>query len=93
MFDYRVEIRMVPNPESKVAAVASIVIDEMLKLHSMKIIRGPNGLFVSPPASKGKDSEGNEKYYDEIQFYGERGLEAKHKIYQLIIDEYYRRKE
>lgn len=45
-------------------ATASIVLDDAFVVRNLSVMNGPNGLFVSMPSQKGKDKEGNVKYYD-----------------------------
>jgi len=93
MFDYRVKITLTKKAEAKVKAIATIIIDEMIELHNIRVINSNNGLFVGFPQNKGKDAEGNDKWYDEIWFIGERGKEFKDQLTQKIMDAYYRWKD
>lgn len=45
-------------------ATASIVLDDAFVVRNLSVMNGSNGLFVSMPSQKGKDKEGNVKYYD-----------------------------
>ena len=48
-----IKIRYVnPDPQSNVLAILSVVIDEMLALHDIKIIRGGERLFVAMPCRR-----------------------------------------
>ncbi|GHV46092.1 putative septation protein SpoVG [Clostridia bacterium] len=48
-----IKIRYVnPDPASNVLAILSVVIDEMLALHDIKIIRGGERLFVAMPCRR-----------------------------------------
>jgi len=47
-----VKIRMVNAENSKLKAVASIIIDECLAIHDIKIIEGDNGEFIAMPSRK-----------------------------------------
>lgn len=41
--------------EGKLRAIVSISIDDTLAVHEIKVIEGPNRLFVAMPSSKDKD--------------------------------------
>ncbi|MCM1306788.1 MAG: septation regulator SpoVG [Bacteroides sp.] len=47
-----VKIRMVNAENSKLKAVASLIIDECLAIHDIKIIEGDNGEFIAMPSRK-----------------------------------------
>ena len=52
-----IRIRLVPNEDSKLKAVASITIDECFVVHDIKLIDGKEGLFMSMPSRKTPDGE------------------------------------
>ena len=45
------------NSEGTMKAVASITIDEVFVIHDIKIIEGPNGLFIAMPSRKTPNGE------------------------------------
>lgn len=47
-----VKIRMVNAENSKLKAVASIIVDECLAVHDIKIIEGDSGAFIAMPSRK-----------------------------------------
>ena len=52
-----VKIRMVNAENSKLRAVASIIIDDCLALHDIKIIGGNDGEFIAMPSRKTPSGE------------------------------------
>ena len=51
-----IRVRIVHN-EEKLKGVASITIDECFVIHDLKIIAGPEQLFIAMPSRKTKDGE------------------------------------
>lgn len=51
------EVRIWPsrNTESKIKANASIIIDDAIMIHELRIVEGANGLFVAMPSRKTSD--------------------------------------
>ncbi len=47
-----VKIRLIKKDETKLKAVASIVIEDSIALHDIKIIENDNGMFIAMPAKK-----------------------------------------
>ncbi len=45
-------------------AMASITLDDAFVVSGLKVMNGSKGLFVDMPSAKGKDQNGNVKYYD-----------------------------
>lgn len=43
--------------ESKMKAVASMTIDDCFVVHDLRVVEGPNGLFVAMPSRKTTDGE------------------------------------
>ena len=55
MFDITdIKIRLV-NADSKLKAVASIVIDDCIAIHDIKILSGEGGDFIAMPSRKSPD--------------------------------------
>ncbi|MDE6302286.1 MAG: septation regulator SpoVG [Clostridia bacterium] len=52
-----VKIRTVNAENSKLKAVASIIIDDCLAIHDIKIIDGDNGEFIAMPSRKTPNGE------------------------------------
>ncbi|MDE7373513.1 MAG: septation regulator SpoVG [Clostridia bacterium] len=52
-----VKIRMVNAENSKLKAVASLIIDDCLAVHDIKIIEGDNGEFIAMPSRKTPSGE------------------------------------
>ena len=89
MFSYRVKVRKINSPKLK--GVASLVIDDILEIDGFKIIEGSKGLFVSVPSHKGtvmEDGVKVEKYFDDVRFPGEQGLDVSKEIKDSILSEY-----
>ena len=54
-----VNIKKIDNQEI-LNALATILLDDSLAIHNLKLIQGNNGLFIAFPNYKGT----NDKYYD-----------------------------
>ena len=52
-----IRIRLVKKDDSKLKAVASITIDECFVVHDIKVVQGPEGLFISMPSRKTPEGE------------------------------------
>lgn len=52
-----IRIRLIPNGESKLKAVASITIDDCFVVHDIKVLEGNQGYFVSMPSRKTPEGE------------------------------------
>lgn len=52
-----VKIRTVNAENSKLKAVASVIIDDCLAIHDIKIIDGDNGEFIAMPSRKTPNGE------------------------------------
>lgn len=51
-----VRIRRV-NPEGRTKAVVSITFDDEFVVHDVRVVEGPNGLFVAMPSRKTPEGE------------------------------------
>lgn len=60
----KVRIMPVKSGNGSAKAYASITLDDVFAVNDIRIVEGKNGLFVAFPNRKGKDKDGNEKYYD-----------------------------
>jgi len=49
------EVRVFPVDEEKLRAYVTIAFDHCFVIRDLKIIQGPNGLFISMPSKKRKD--------------------------------------
>jgi len=47
-----IRLRLIPNEDSKLKAVASITIDECFVVHDIKVLEGNQGYFISMPNRK-----------------------------------------
>lgn len=50
-------IRLVKKEDSKLKAVASITIDNCFVVHDIKLVQGPEKLFISMPSRKTSEGE------------------------------------
>ncbi len=91
MFSYSIKIRRLNKPGSKLKAFVSLTIDDIMQIEGYKIIEGSNGLFVTPPSHKGTVMEEGvsvEKYFDDVRFLGEQGLELSKEIKESILRQF-----
>ncbi len=51
------EVKIFPINEDRLKAYVSITIDNSFVVRDLKIIQGPNGLFVAMPSKKRKDGQ------------------------------------
>jgi stage V sporulation protein G len=51
------KVRLVQKEDSKLKAIASIIIDDCFAVHDIKIIAGAEGVFVAMPSRKTPDGE------------------------------------
>ncbi len=51
------EVKIFPVNEERLKAYVSITIDDSFVVRDLKIIQGPNGLFVAMPSKKRKDGQ------------------------------------
>ena len=47
-----IRLRLIPNEDSKLKAVASITIDDCFVVHYIKVLEGNQGYFISMPSRK-----------------------------------------
>lgn len=52
-----VKIRYVNTDNSKLKAIASIIIDDCIAIHDIKVLNGDNGIFIAMPSRKTPDGE------------------------------------
>lgn len=90
MFSYSFKIRRI-NSASKLKAFVTIIIDDVMEVDGFKIIDGSKGLFVSPPSHKGtvnEDGQQVEKWFDDVRFVGESGMDVGDEIKRAIIEQF-----
>jgi DNA-binding cell septation regulator SpoVG len=90
MFSYDVKIRKI-NSTSNLKAFVTLVIEGLVEIDGFKIIDGKNGLFVSMPSHKGtvmEDGVKVEKYFDDVRFLGEKGIEFSNELKTSILNVY-----
>ena len=51
------QVKVFPVDEEKLKAYVSIVIDDCFLVSDLKVIHGPNGLFISMPSKRKKNGE------------------------------------
>jgi len=51
------QVKVFPVAEEKLKAYVSIVIDDCFLVSDLKVIHGPNGLFISMPSKRKKNGE------------------------------------
>ncbi len=76
-------VRMNPiqqNGNGKMRAYFDIQTDDGIIIKGFRIFSGPNGLFISPPAEKGKDG----KYYESVIL----PQDIKNNIQTLAVENY-----
>lgn len=90
MFNYSFNIRRL-NSGSALKAFVTLVIDDVMSIEGFKIVNGRNGLFVSVPSHKGTVTEEGqqvEKYFDDVRFLGDSGIEVGNEIKNAMLDAY-----
>ena len=51
------QVKVFPVSEEKLKAYVSIVLDDCFLVSDLKVIHGPNGLFISMPSKRKKNGE------------------------------------
>ena len=90
MFSYDVKVRKI-NSTSNLKAFVTVVVEGLMEVDGFKVINGKNGLFVSVPSHKGtvmEDGVKVDKYFDDVRFVGEPGLEFSNELKASILDAY-----
>ena len=91
MFNYSFNVRKL-NGNSNLKAFVTLIIDDVMSIDGFKVVDGRNGLFVSAPSHKGtvmEDGVQKEKYFDDVRFLGENGLEVGTEIKNAMLDAYH----
>lgn len=79
-----IKIRKYDNSET-LKAFASVNFDDSFVVTGLTVIEGEKGLFVSMPQTKGKDSEGKERYFDIVFPITKEGRQA---ISEAVLEAY-----
>ena len=90
MFNYSFNIRKL-NSNSSLKAFVTLIIDDVMSVEGFKIVDGRNGLFVSVPSHKGtvmEDGNKVDKYFDDVRFLGDEGLEVGTEIKDAMLNAY-----
>lgn len=90
MFSYDIKVRKI-NSSSNLKAFVTLVIEGIVEVDGFKVINGKNGLFVSVPSHKGtvmEDGVKVEKYFDDVRFVGEPGIEFSNELKSAILEAY-----
>lgn len=77
------QVKVFPVDEEKLKAYVSIVLDDCFLVSDLKVIHGPNGLFVSMPSKRKKNGE-----FKDIAHPLNR--ETRERMERRILDEYER---
>lgn len=80
-----IKINKVNSDKTKTKAFANVTLDDCFVLTGISIIEGSKGLFVAMPQTKGKDKDGNEKYFD---MFFPTSKEGRASITTQILEEY-----
>lgn len=79
-----VEVYPLKKEHSKVKANGSFVYGGVVKVR-YTLMNGSNGLFVSLPGRKGKDGEGNDKWYSDVYILDEN---TRKELQATVVTEY-----
>ena len=77
------QVKVFPVTEEKLKAYVSIVLDDCFLVSDLKVIQGPNGLFISMPSKRKKNGE-----FKDIAHPLNR--ETRERMEKRILDEYER---
>ena len=76
-----VNVKKIEKDESRMKGIASILLDDLIAIHDIRIIQGDNGLFVAMPSRK--TATGG--YRDIVHPISQEGREM---IEKAILEEY-----
>ncbi|MDQ2979240.1 MAG: septation regulator SpoVG [Acidobacteriota bacterium] len=79
------QVKVFPVQEEKLKAYVSIVLDDCFLVSDLKVIHGPNGLFISMPSKRKKNGD-----FKDIAHPLNR--ETRERMERRILDEYERAK-
>ncbi|MEP7131660.1 MAG: septation regulator SpoVG [Acidobacteriota bacterium] len=77
------QVKVFPVEEEKLKAYVSIVLDDCFLVSDLKVIHGPNGLFISMPSKRKKNGD-----FKDIAHPLNR--ETRERMERRILDEYER---
>ena len=75
------QVKVFPVSEEKLKAYVSIVLDECFLVSDLKVIQGPNGLFISMPSKRKKNGEFKDVAHP-------LNRETREKMEKRILEEY-----
>jgi stage V sporulation protein G len=75
------QVKVFPVTEEKLKAYVSIVIDDCFLVSDLKVIHGPNGLFISMPSKRKKNGEFKDVAHP-------LNRETREKMERRILEEY-----
>jgi len=73
-YSFSAQVNLTGDQSSKLKAYATLIVeldsDTKIAMNGFRVIEGSNGLFVTPPQTKGKDQDenGKDKYFNNIRF-------------------------
>ncbi len=80
------QVKVFPVTEEKLKAYVSIVLDDCFLVSDLKVIQGPNGLFISMPSKRKKNGEFKDVAHP-------LNRETREMMERRILDEYERARE
>jgi stage V sporulation protein G len=75
------QVKVFPVDEEKLKAYVSIVLDDCFLVSDLKVIQGPNGLFISMPSKRKKNGEFKDVAHP-------LNRETRERMERRILDEY-----
>jgi stage V sporulation protein G len=75
------QVKVFPVAEEKLKAYVSIVLDDCFLVSDLKVIQGPNGLFISMPSKRKKNGEFKDVAHP-------LNRETRERMERRILDEY-----
>ncbi len=75
------QVKVFPVEEEKLKAYVSIVLDDCFLVSDLKVIQGPNGLFISMPSKRKKNGEFKDVAHP-------LNRETRERMERRILDEY-----
>jgi stage V sporulation protein G len=75
------QVKVFPVEEEKLKAYVSIVLDDCFLVSDLKVIQGPNGLFISMPSKRKKNGEFKDVAHP-------LNRETREKMERRILEEY-----
>lgn len=78
-----VSVNKIEKEDSRCKGIATVILDDEIAIHGIRIIDGNNGLFIAMPSKKSND----DKYYDIVHPIKK---EIREMLEKVILDEYKR---